>query len=246
MELTDRQKLILEKLIEEHVKTAQAVSSGALGKKHGKELGIKPAMLRIEMEKLTEAGFLSKPFSSSGRIPTDKAYRFFVDNLLKNKKEGSGGSRQKPTKKIPAMIAKKDDYLETAQELAKTISELTSSLVLSYLPTEHLFFKEGWGQVIREPEFEDSHVFEAFAAMVENWEKSILPEMDFSGEIKIFIGEENPAREAEDFSAIAGRLLLPNKEKGIMAIFGPKRMEYDQNISIFDSLNKLFLENHNQ
>ncbi len=243
MELTDRQKLILEKLIEEYVKTAAPVASAGLAKKY--DFDVKPAMLRIEMEKLEKLGYLSQPFVSAGRVPTDKAYRFFVDNLLKNKKEGSGGSRQKPAKKIPAMIARKNDYIETAQELAKTISELTSSLVLSYLPEEHLFFKEGWSQIIREPEFEDSHVFEAFAEMVENWEKNILPEMDFSGEIKIFIGEENPVREAEGFSAIAGRLLLPNKEKGIMAIFGPKRMEYDQNISIFASLNKFFLEKYN-
>ncbi len=238
MEISERQKNILEKLIEEYVKTAKPVPSATLAKKY--KLGVKPAMLRIEMEKLEKSGYLSQPFVSAGRVPTDKAYRFFVDNLLKKKKEGRG--RQKQAKRIPGMTAAKNDYPKTAQELAKAISELTSSLVLSYLPEEHLFFKEGWSQIIREPEFEDSRVFESFAKMIENWEKTILPEMDFSQELKIFIGEENPGQKGEGFSTIAGRLLLPNKEKGIMAIFGPKRMAYDQNISIFDSINEFFLD----
>ena len=85
MEITERQKSILEKLIEEYVKTAEPVASAALAKKQ--VFGIRPAMLRIEMEKLEKAGYLSQPFISAGRIPTDKAYRLFVNNLLIRKEQ---------------------------------------------------------------------------------------------------------------------------------------------------------------
>ncbi|MBI4359197.1 MAG: hypothetical protein HY577_01230, partial [Candidatus Nealsonbacteria bacterium] len=71
MELTERQKNILERIIEDYVALAQPVSSLELEKKYN--FGIKPAMLRIEMEKLSDGGYLSQPFVSSGRVPTDKA-----------------------------------------------------------------------------------------------------------------------------------------------------------------------------
>ena len=236
MERTKRQKDILEKLIEEYVKTAEPVSSGALARKHN--FGVKPAMLRIEMEKLEKAGYLSQPFVSAGRIPTDKAYRFFVNNLLMRKEQEIG--RKKSTERIKQFTGAKEDRPKATQELTRIISKLTSSLVLSYLPGENLFFKEGWSQIIKEPEFEDSHVFECFAKMVDSWEKDIIPEMDFSGEVKIFIGKENPSQKSQDFSAIAGNLSLPDKERGVMAIFGPKRMAYDRNIDIINSIINIF------
>jgi len=236
MERTKRQKDILEKLIEEYVKTAEPVSSGALARKHN--FGVKPAMLRIEMEKLEKAGYLSQPFVSAGRIPTDKAYRFFVNNLLMRKEQEIG--RKKSTERIKQFTGAKEDRPKATQELTRIISKLTSSLVLSYLPGENLFFKEGWSQIIKEPEFEDSHVFECFAKMVDSWEKDIIPEMDFSGEVKIFIGKENPSQKSQDFSTIAGNLSLSDKERGVMAIFGPKRMAYDRNIDIINSIINIF------
>ena len=236
MEITKRQEDILEKLIEEYVKTAEPVSSGALARKHN--FGVKPAMLRIEMEKLEKAGYLSQPFVSAGRIPTDKAYRFFVNNLLMRKEQEIG--RKKSTERIKQFTGAKEDRPKATQELTRIISNLTSSLVLSYLPGENLFFKEGWSQIIKEPEFEDSHVFECFAKMVDSWEKDIIPEMDFSGEVKIFIGKENPSQKSQDFSTIAGNLSLPDKERGVMAIFGPKRMAYDRNIDIINSIINIF------
>jgi len=231
-----RQKDILETIVEQYIKTAEPVPSGELERKG--DFGIRPAMLRIEMEKLEKAGYLSQPFISAGRIPTDKAYRLFVNNLLIRKEQRIGHKRS--TEKIKQFTGAKEDRPKATQELTRIISELTSSLVLSYLPEENLFFKEGWSQIIREPEFENSHVFESFVRMIDSWEKDIIPEMDFSGEIKIFIGKENPSQKSQDFSAIAGNLLLPDKEKGVMAIFGPKRMEYDRNIDIINSIINIF------
>jgi len=236
MELTTRQKDILETIVEQYIKTAEPVPSGELERKG--DFGIRPAMLRIEMEKLEKAGYLSQPFVSAGRIPTDKAYRLFVNNLLIRKEQRIGHKRS--TEKIKQFTGAKEDRPKATQKLTRIISELTSSLVLSYLPEENLFFKEGWSQIIREPEFENSHVFESFVRMIDSWEKDIIPEMDFSGEIKIFIGKENPSQKSQDFSAIAGNLLLPDKEKGVMAIFGPKRMEYDRNIDIINSIINIF------
>src|SRR3990167_8071237 len=80
MRISERQNLILNKAIEEYILSAQPVSSSLLEKKY--DFGISPAMIRIEMQKLTEGGFLLQPHTSAGRVPTDKGYRLFVDELL--------------------------------------------------------------------------------------------------------------------------------------------------------------------
>jgi len=79
--------------------------------------------------------------------------------------------------------------------------------------------------------------------MLEDFEKSIdeiLVEEDSS--IKVYIGKENPFSRARDFGLVVGQCRLPKKEKGFLVIAGPKRMAYDKNIILMDSVIK-FLNN---
>ncbi len=80
MTITERQEKILNKVLQEYIKSAQPVSSQLLEKKY--DFGISPATIRIEMQKLTDKGFLYQPHTSAGRVPTDKGYRLFVDKLF--------------------------------------------------------------------------------------------------------------------------------------------------------------------
>ncbi len=81
-ELTDRQKIILSLIVHEHTRTAQPVASKALI--NGYSLKISSATVRIEMNALTEMGFLRQPHTSAGRVPTEEGYRFFVSNLVQH------------------------------------------------------------------------------------------------------------------------------------------------------------------
>ena len=78
--LTERNKKILEAIIEDYITTAEPVGSRAVTKRHG--LSLSPATVRNVMADLEEMGFLCSPHTSAGRVPTDKAYRFYVDSLL--------------------------------------------------------------------------------------------------------------------------------------------------------------------
>lgn len=78
--LTERNKKILEAIIEDYITTAEPVGSRAVTKRHG--LSLSPATVRNVMSDLEEMGFLCSPHTSAGRVPTDKAYRFYVDSLL--------------------------------------------------------------------------------------------------------------------------------------------------------------------
>ena len=79
-ELTARERQVLEAVIQTYVQTAEPAGSRVLARRHG--LGVSPATIRNTMSDLEEKGFLSHPHTSAGRVPTDKAYRAYVDSLL--------------------------------------------------------------------------------------------------------------------------------------------------------------------
>src|SRR3989344_1968304 len=77
---TGRQAKLLDFIIREHVKTAKPVGSALIAKKAGFKLS--PATLRNEMGELEKIGYLAQLHTSGGRVPTDKAYRYYVNQLL--------------------------------------------------------------------------------------------------------------------------------------------------------------------
>ena len=81
-ELDKRKRRILQAIIEEYIETAEPVSSGNLVK----QLECSSATIRNEMAELEKTGFIEKPHTSSGRIPSQKGYRFYVDELVKDDK----------------------------------------------------------------------------------------------------------------------------------------------------------------
>jgi heat-inducible transcriptional repressor len=79
-ELSKRERMVLEAVIRTYVQTAEPAGSRTLSRRFG--LGVSPATIRNTMSDLEEKGFLFHPHTSAGRVPTDKAYRAFVDALL--------------------------------------------------------------------------------------------------------------------------------------------------------------------
>jgi heat-inducible transcriptional repressor len=79
-ELTDRERQVLEAVIETYVETAQPAGSRQLAERF--QLGVSPATIRSTMSDLEDKGFLYHPHTSAGRVPTDVAYRVYVDSLV--------------------------------------------------------------------------------------------------------------------------------------------------------------------
>ena len=80
MHLDNRKRRILQAIIDEYINTAEPVGSRSIAKKH--ELGLSSATIRNEMADLEEMGYLAQLHTSSGRMPSDKGYRLYVDNLM--------------------------------------------------------------------------------------------------------------------------------------------------------------------
>ena len=80
--LSERKKELLKLIVEEYIKSATPVGSGGLCKK----LNLSSATIRNEMKSLEDMGYLEKTHTSSGRVPSEKGYRYYVDNLMEPKK----------------------------------------------------------------------------------------------------------------------------------------------------------------
>ena len=78
--LDERKKKVLRAIVEEYINTAEPVSSATISKKYGLEFS--SATIRNDMAELENIGFLDKPHTSAGRVPSGKGYRFYVDKLL--------------------------------------------------------------------------------------------------------------------------------------------------------------------
>lgn len=80
MTMDERKKKILQAIIDDYIDTAEPIGSRTIARKH--ELGLSSATIRNEMADLEEMGYLAQPHTSSGRVPSDKGYRLYVDQLM--------------------------------------------------------------------------------------------------------------------------------------------------------------------
>jgi heat-inducible transcriptional repressor len=118
--LTERQLLILQIIIEDFIHSAQPVGSRTLSKKE--EITFSSATIRNEMADLEELGYIEKTHSSSGRVPSEKGYRFYVDHLLSPQ-----SLPQEEIVQVKSLFAEKMLEMEKiAQQSAKILSDLTS------------------------------------------------------------------------------------------------------------------------
>ncbi|PIW34730.1 MAG: hypothetical protein COW25_02400 [Candidatus Nealsonbacteria bacterium CG15_BIG_FIL_POST_REV_8_21_14_020_37_12] len=244
MTITERQGEILNRIVEDYIGLAQPISSEFLEKKH--KFSVSPATIRIEMQRLTDGGFIFQPHTSAGRVPTDKGYRFFVDNLLK-----SEISEFEDVFEIEDIFQKAGkDIFKLASRLTKFLAEESSSLTILNLLERDFFWKEGWEEILKEPEFEEKDLISNFTELLESFEENIenlkinpVRNRRFlngvNSGIKIYIGKENPFSKTKDFSIISSRCHLPEGEEGIISLLGPKRMAYDRNISLINSFKKI-------
>lgn len=235
MGITERQIGILNSIVAEYINSAHPVSSQLIEKKY--DFGIRSAAIRIEMQKLTDKGYLQQPHTSAGRVPTDKGYRLFVDKIIeKYLYLAENNLKEDPWEELEI-----EDTIKFIQSVTKQLADFSSNLALSYLPREGILLKEGWENVLREPEFREEKLVFNFTKFLKYLEDGI-DDLKINSGIKVYIGKENPFPNIRDFSIICSRCQFPKKEEGIVSILGPKRMAYDKNISLINSLTKL-LEN---
>lgn len=119
-----RAEVLLAALIKEHLVTGEAVGSRVLSERFSHGYGLSPATIRNVMSDLEEAGFVEQPHTSAGRIPTDKGYRYYVDNIL-----GEARLSRSDLKAIDNCFSLTDiDGVASPDRLMETASHVLSAL----------------------------------------------------------------------------------------------------------------------
>ena len=135
--LDDRKKKVLQAIVEEYVNTAEPVSSSSITNNY--ELNYSSATIRNEMANLEKSGYLEKTHTSSGRIPSEKGYRYYVDELLKD-----DNISIEEVKYISQKLETKINEIEEITKIAtSTISEITHYTTVAIGPsTQDLLIEE--------------------------------------------------------------------------------------------------------
>jgi len=123
MDLTERKLKILQAIVGDFIYYAEPVGSRTLSKKY--DMGISPATIRNEMSDLEEMGFLTHPHTSAGRVPSDKAYRLYVNTLMKKYELGDDEKRVIEGK-LQSNLMELDKTIEHAARLLSEMTNLTS------------------------------------------------------------------------------------------------------------------------
>ncbi len=228
--LKERQKSILEGVIQEYIRTAKPVASKNLTD-HSR-ISVSPATVRSELSALDNLGYLEQPHTSAGRIPTDKGYRFFVDNLIHDV-----GLRTRERELLRELFNIEDEE-EFVRSASKTVSRLSRTFVASGLLEEEVFFNAGFSEILEEPEFYQLESIRMFGRLVDQLEDEVRNFFeDFESENdRIFIGEENSLKEAHSLAIFISRWKHPRGFKGFTAIIGPKRTNYSKHKAILKEM----------
>ena len=129
MELSERKKQILKAIIGDYIRTAEPVGSKALTEGH--ELPFSSATIRNEMSELEDMGYLEKPHTSAGRIPSPQGYRLYVDELMERPTDNAedGNALQN------SVLTKVRELDHLIQEAGKLLTSLTNYASVAITPT---------------------------------------------------------------------------------------------------------------
>ncbi|ACI21027.1 MULTISPECIES: heat-inducible transcriptional repressor HrcA [Thermodesulfovibrio] len=332
--LDERTKKVLYAVVESYIEKPEPVGSRYIMKKYG--FDVCSATIRNIMSDLEDAGFLSQPHTSAGRVPTDKAYRFYVDYIFQSELFSQSLEIKRVIENLTKKLRKLRNnmnslFLETTQSLSqatrylglallpatektalhrvdfikfkddlviavvvndkgivknkiikvypeitqkelnsladfvnrnyhgKTIDEIRDDLIVRIkkekifwdrliskilkMCQEALYFSRedvyvsGFYHIMHLPDFSDIEKLREVAKTIQDRHLllKLFENISEDDEVKVIIGQENPVEEFRSFSIIASPYKEKDKSLGVIALVGPKRMNYQRAIMLVNA-----------
>jgi len=177
VELNERKQKILEAIIRNYMETGEPVGSRTVSKYT--DLNLSSATIRNEMSDLEEMGYILQPHTSAGRIPSDKAYRLYVDTMLKKKDEEVEEMKE-------LMVEKADKIDLLLKQVAKLLAQNTNYTSMVTKPKyEHKKIKfiqlnkMADRQILVIVVLDNNHVNNKFIDMIDDIDENVLAQMNF-------------------------------------------------------------------
>ena len=220
--MRDRSEEILEAAVREFISSGEPISSGHLYKRYG--FGIKPAMIRLELCNLTDEGYLTQPYHSAGRVPSDMGYRFFAERIL----ESAGtDSRSGEWEKMLEGRNWQEMLRNFSRDLG-LVGVLAHSGSQDRTPFQEIY-KDGLENLFSGLDTDSRTVFSEVVRDIEEIDdrlignRSLFNTDDF---LEVFVGK-NPVTKSEHLSVMAADYDVGG-DRIIFFAIGPKRMDYEK------------------
>jgi transcriptional regulator of heat shock response len=216
--MTSRQQKLLKYIVQNYIKTAQPIASNLLVEKL--QDNISSATIRNEMVALEKAGYISQPHTSSGRIPTEKAYQFFIKNYLDRKKELQ-------IKKL------RSTGRAGVKEIAKEIARISGLAVLVAFDKNDTYYT-GLSNLFSQPEFEKQAEIVTVSELIDKFDDVLQFIYKNSYDIpEIHVGKRGYFGKNCSFVVV-------KKSNCLIGILGPLRMDYDKSYALLNITIKFF------
>ena len=213
--IDSRQKQLLKAIIEQYIETGQPVGSAALAEEAS--INLSPATIRNEMMALEQLGLVGQPFTSAGRVPTIKGWKYYIDSLM---------DLEQAEEEANSLMSRVREQ-SNLKELALYVSTITDGAVL--VGKGDYRFVTGLGRLFAQPEFEDLERIVSLSSLVDDLD-SLFDRLEIlaENEPQIFIGRGNP------FGSFCSTFLVSKgqAEPTIFSLVTPLCTNYPRNISI--------------
>ncbi len=231
-QLSARQAKILAAIVKEHCENAQPVGSKELADKY--TFGVSAPTIRNEMQELEKLGYIAQPHTSAGRVPTDKGFRYFVNQLM-DKVKLTLVEQDKLKKELMKLQMA---HMEIGRRLAKVVSE--HSQQASFALFDNDVSTVGLSNILDNPNLPkaDAQEIAEFFDNIDDYAEKMISDYTGKGpEAKI--GKEITLSKNSDYSMVVSGLQLPSGKKGVIGVVGPKSMKYEKNMSLLEYISKL-------
>lgn len=226
MAIAERTSTILLAILREHIKTAKPVGSEALVEHY--ELDLSPASVRNAMMDLEEDGYLRQPYTSAGRVPTVKAYRYFLDHMDHH--------REVPEYARQALLRAAEQTRvaeERLKAVARALAELCSNTVIIGFDRHDIYYT-GLSHLFHQPEFAQLQRLLRLSEVVDRFDEVVSSLYDeLTDDSRVLLGRENP------FGELTGAVMTRytnegHRQRTLVGILGPLRMPYDENVALLE------------
>lgn len=235
-----RKRAILAATINRYIQDAIPVASDDIAK----EFGLSSATIRKIFSEMELDGYLTHPYTSGGKTPTDKGYRYYVDFLV-SQMELLEGEKESIVREYKKEINRLEDVLEMTSEVISTITHYTS--IVSFLDWQDKFFYKGITFILEQPEFQDFKRLKLFISMIEDKRRLLdIINRDFKDKIRIYIGQELECSEMNNCALVVSRYCIKDRPSGRIAVLGPMRMEYSHIIPALEYVSDILTDTLNR
>jgi transcriptional regulator of heat shock response len=231
-----RRRAVLAATINRYIDTAEPIASEDIAK----EFDLSSATIRNIFSELEQNGFIRHPYTSGGRVPTQKGYRYYVDFLL-SQMELLEEEKECIVREYKRQLRRLEEILEKTSEVVSVITRYAS--IVSFIDWQDKFYYRGISSILDQPEFHNLDSTRLLIKMIEDKQNLLeIINRDFNQKVKVYIGEELGHPGMEQCSLVVSSYRRKSKPSGKIAVLGPARMEYSHIIPALEYVSGVLTE----